>query len=194
MLSETKIEAIWNKFHAPLRAFIRRRVRDRAIADDLLQEVFLRVHTRIDSLRDGTKLDAWIYQITRNVIADYYRAHRLPMPLSDDLVSSEANEADEQAALALQLAPSIREMVSALPAPYREAFLLTEINGMSQVELARQLGISVSGAKSRVQRARAHLKQMLLDCCHFEFDRLGGVVNYYPRVDCCARCECARES
>lgn len=194
MLTETRIESIWNKFHVPLHAFIRRRVRDQALADDLLQEVFLRVHTRIDSLRDDTKLDAWIYQITRNVIADYYRAHRLPMPLTDELASSAANEADEQDALALQLAPSIREMVNALPAPYREAFLLTELNGMSQVELARQLGISVSGAKSRVQRARAQIKQMLLDCCHFEFDRRGGVVNYYPRVDYCSRCECERKT
>ncbi|MBI4670449.1 MAG: RNA polymerase sigma factor SigZ [Chloroflexi bacterium] len=186
MLIETRTESIWNQFHVPLHAFIRQRVHDQGAADDLLQEVFLRVHTRIETLRDETKLNAWLYQITRNVISDYYRTHRLPAPLSEDLTE---NEADAQDALALQLAPSIREMVNTLPPVYREAFLLTEINGLSQVELARQLGISVSGAKSRVQRARAQIRQMLLDCCHFEFDRLGGVVNYYPRVDCCKRCE-----
>lgn len=187
MRNDLQIESLWKQFYAPLRAFIARRVDDPAATDDLLQDVFLRIHTRIETLHDETRLDAWIYQITRNVIADYYRARKQMAPLSEELPAAENEVRDE---LAFQLAPSIRGMVSALPPTYREAFLLTEINGLSQVELAQRLGISVSGAKSRVQRARAQIRQMLLDCCHFEFDRRGGIVNYYPRVHCCRRCEC----
>ena len=179
-------EAIWREFHTPLRAFIRRRVPDDQLADDLLQDVFLRIHSRIETLRDDTRLQAWIYQITRNAIADHYRAHPALAPLSDELPAPQLERDD----LAEQLAPGIRQMLMTLPAVYREAFILTEVNGMSQVELARRLGISVSGAKSRVQRARAHLKRLLLECCHFEFDHLGGVVDYYPRIDCCRRCKC----
>lgn len=187
---------LWTRFHAPLHAFIRHRVGDAAAADDILQDVFVRIHTRIDTLREDAKIQAWIYQITRNAIADYYRARH-----TDPIVPSLVDEAEgsietvfpteaEQDNLAQELAPSVRAMIDALPATYREALLLTDIHGMSQVELAQHLGISLSGAKSRVQRARAKVKQMLLDCCHFEFDRLGGVVNYFPRVDCCAKCEC----
>jgi RNA polymerase sigma-70 factor (ECF subfamily) len=82
-----------------------------------------------------------------------------------------------------ELAPSVAAMVNVLPEPYREALYLTEYQGLSQRDLATRLGLSFSGAKSRVQRAREKLKQLLLDCCHFEFDRLGRVIDYQPR--CC---------
>lgn len=187
MLSKIKLESLWEKFHKPMAAFVRARVSNADAADDLVQDIFLRIHTRIDTLRDESKIDAWVYQIARNAITDYYRAQKRTVPLSDEIPQADAVEQDE---LAMQLAPAIRVMVNTLPPVYREAFLLTEINGMSQVELAARLGISVSGAKSRVQRARTQLRQMLLDCCHFEFDRLGGVINYYPHVNCCERCAC----
>lgn len=186
MLTPQDTESIWREFHAQLRNFIRRRVRDDALADDLLQLVFIRIHTRIESLRDETKLNAWVYQIARNVIADHYRAQSNATTLTED-IPEPAAEPDN---LADELAPGIRSFVDALSPTYRDAFLLTQVNGMSQVELAHHLGISVSGAKSRVQRARAQVRQMLLACCHFELDRLGGVINYYPRVDCCQQCAC----
>ena len=185
MMSSLDTESLWREFHAQIFKFIRRRVREDALAEDLTQQVFLRIHTRIETLRDETKIAAWIFQIARNVIADHYRAQSESTPLHDE-IPEPAADADD---LAEQLAPSIRNFVNALPPNYRDAFLLTEVQGISQVELARQLDISVSGAKSRVQRARAQLRQMLLDCCHFEFDRLGGVVDYSPRVHCCKRCD-----
>jgi RNA polymerase sigma-70 factor (ECF subfamily) len=78
-------------------------------------------------------------------------------------------------------------MVTALPGPYREALLLTEYAGLTQQELAVRAGISLSGAKSRVQRGRERLKQLLLDCCHVELDRRGGIIDYRPN---CAGCSC----
>ena len=77
-------------------------------------------------------------------------------------------------------------MVAALPETYREALRLTEYQGLSQKALGERLGISFSGAKSRVQRARAKVKEQLLDCCHFQFDRVGQIIDYQSRRDCCA--------
>jgi RNA polymerase sigma-70 factor (ECF subfamily) len=77
-------------------------------------------------------------------------------------------------------------MVDALPESYREALRLTEYAGLSQKQLGERLGISFSGAKSRVQRARAKIKQQLLDCCHFQLDHAGRIVDYQPRCACCA--------
>jgi RNA polymerase sigma-70 factor, ECF subfamily len=76
-------------------------------------------------------------------------------------------------------------MVNELPEPYRQALLLTEYQGLNQKQMAERLGISVSGAKSRVQRAREKLRDMLLNCCHFEFDRRGRIVDYYEHCCCC---------
>jgi RNA polymerase sigma-70 factor (ECF subfamily) len=66
-----------------------------------------------------------------------------------------------------------------LPEPYSQALILTEYEGLSQKEMAERLGISFSGAKSRVQRARRKLRDLLLQCCHFELDRRA-FLDYYP--------------
>lgn len=76
-----------------------------------------------------------------------------------------------------------------LPDPYRDAIVLTQFEGLSQKELADRFGISASGAKSRVQRGRAVLKALLLECCQFEFDRRGSVIDCTPRQKTkCAEC------
>jgi RNA polymerase sigma-70 factor (ECF subfamily) len=180
-------ETIWNEFSSKLRQFILLRVSDPEAAEDILQDVFIKIHNRIDTLNDQDKLESWIYQITRNAIIDYYRAQKVTLDLDEKLTAPEDEDAEDAEK---QLAPSLKAMVNALPRDYREAILLTEFDGMSQKELGERLGISFSGAKSRVQRAREKLKGMLLDCCHFEFDHFGKVIDYKPRPDCCARCEC----
>jgi len=90
-------------------------------------------------------------------------------------------EEDPEAVLAL----SLEEMINELPEPYRQALILTAYQGLSQKQMAESLGISLSGAKSRVQRAREKLRDMLLRCCHFELDRRGRIVDYYQRCCCC---------
>ncbi|NIN68158.1 MAG: RNA polymerase sigma factor SigZ [Anaerolineae bacterium] len=181
------LESVWNQFSSQLRAFIRARVRDEQTAEDLLQEVFLRIHAKMGTLRDMTKLESWIYQITRNAIIDYYRAQRPTSDLPEIPVPWEDSHEEE---LVTRLAADVRDMAETLPDPYREAFMLTSYSGLSQKELAERLGLSYSGAKSRVQRARQKVKDMLMTCCHFEFDRRGMVIDYHePHCCCCTLAE-----
>jgi RNA polymerase sigma-70 factor (ECF subfamily) len=176
-------EKVWEEFHPQLKQFVLRRIPDEQSSEDVLQDVFLKIHTRIDTLRDEEKLQSWIYQIARNAIADYYREQRATLPLSEVPVPAEEARDDD---VIKELIPSIKVMVDSLPADYREALYLTEYQGLTQRELAERLGLSFSGAKSRVQRAREKLKKMLLDCCHFELDRRGKVIDYQPNCDCCS--------
>jgi RNA polymerase sigma-70 factor (ECF subfamily) len=172
---------IWEKYNQRLAAFIRSRV-ESDDADDILQEVFIRIHRHLCCQPDWERPDAWFYQIARNLIIDHYRSRRETVEVPDSLlVEPDLPETDPEAVLAL----SLTDLVNELPEPYRQALLLTEYQGFSQKELAKNQGISLSGAKSRVQRAREKLRQMLLNCCHFEFDRRGGVVDYYARCCCC---------
>jgi RNA polymerase sigma-70 factor, ECF subfamily len=78
-------------------------------------------------------------------------------------------------------------MIEKLPETYKEALLLSDFQGIAQREVAKKLRISLSAAKSRIQRARTMLKDLLLKCCHFEFDRYGTVYNYHPKNcnNCC---------
>ena len=176
-------EQLWESFSRPLHQFIQRRVRDPHSAEDILQDVFLKIHTHIDTLRTQERLTSWIYQITRNAIADYYRAQRPTTELSETLPVVEEVVDDD---VVRELSPCVSAMVAALPEAYREALRLTEYQGLSQKALGEQLGISFSGAKSRVQRARAKIKEQLLDCCHFQFDRAGRIIDYQSRRACCA--------
>jgi RNA polymerase sigma-70 factor (ECF subfamily) len=176
------LETIYNDFHAKLHRFIAGRISDSDTAEDILQDVYLKIHTHIDGLRETDRLESWIYQITRNAIVDYYRRARP----QDELPETLASPFDEEPEAVSELAPSVRGMLGCLPDAYRQALELTEFQGLSQVELASRLNISVSGAKSRVQRGREKLKEAFLDCCHFEFDRLGKLMDYRPKCDQCA--------
>lgn len=178
----SNLESIYTEFHSKLRNFIAGRVSDPDAAEDILQDVYLKIHSKIDGLRAEDRLESWIYQITRNAIIDYYRRTRPQDELSESLASPPDDEPDAVS----QLASSVKGMLSCIPEKYREALELTELQGLSQVELATRLDLTVSGAKSRVQRARERLKEAFLDCCHFEFDRLGRVVDYHPKCEKCA--------
>ncbi len=186
---QTTTEEVWETFHAPLQQFIRRRVSDDATAEDLLQDVFLDIHQHIDSLRDVKKLESWIYQVTRNAIIDYYRSRRATTTLEEPEALQLPEELPDEDIIT-ELLPSVRAMVLSLPAKDRQALILTEYQGLTQKELADRLGISLSGAKSRVQRARAKLKQQLLACCHFELDRRGHIIDYQPHCVCCTTDKC----
>jgi RNA polymerase sigma-70 factor (ECF subfamily) len=180
------VEMIWKTFNEPLERFIRRRVPDEDMAADLLQDVYVKIHTNMDTLRDTDRLQSWIYQIARNTVYDYYRTRKAHLEIPEELAMPDAD--DDTSA---RLAEGLRSMIEELPDEYQVALRLTELEGLTQQELAARTGLSLSGAKSRVQRGRKMLREMLLACCHFEFDRHGKVIDYYPECQCCSEVRCA---
>lgn len=183
-------ETIYQDFRLALAGFIRKRVSDAEDAEDILQDVFVKIHCNIDQLQDETRLVAWVYQITRNVINDYYRQRRELAELPDELMDEREDGVETAVTpnLTHTVAQWLLPMTEQLPEKYREAIQLVELEGMSQREMSEQLQISVSGAKSRVQRGRKQLKEVLLACCHVEFDRVGNVLDYQSRVNDCDNC------
>ena len=149
-------DVAWQEVQTKLRAYVRRRV-DGAHADDVLSEILLRLVGSQEKMEGARNPMAWIYRVAANAIADHHR-----------------KTAIESAALARCLTPMMKD----LPAPYDEALLLTEVEGLSQVVAAEKLGLSVSGMKSRVQRGRRKLKAALLRCCHVELNRRGEVLDW----------------
>jgi RNA polymerase sigma-70 factor (ECF subfamily) len=168
-------------FATPLRAFVARRAPSGVDPDDLVQEVLLRIHERLPELRDSDRLDAWIFQIARNVLADSFRARSRRAALVERL-AFEIPGADDEPAGAAELTPCLAPMIAQLADPYREAIELTELQGVTQVEAARRAGLSISGMKSRVQRGRQQLEQMLRACCEIELDVRGGVMGRGDRL------------
>jgi RNA polymerase sigma-70 factor (ECF subfamily) len=183
------IELPWQELQVHLRAFIARRVRHHADVDDLVQRVLLQIVTGLGALRDAERLHAWVYRVARNTIVDYYRSPllRREVPSGDagDLttaaeMSGTAFDEDERNALR-ELATCLAPMIRQLPPPYQDTITMTDLEGLTQADAARRAGISVSGMKSRVQRARQQLRAIVDACCRMELDRRGSILSCAPR-------------
>lgn len=169
-----KIQEIWTDLHEELRKFIFSKVRDIDKSEDIMQDVFLKIHLNIHTLSDSSKLTSWVYQITRNAVADYYRKTNLEVQIDGfDFAEQENNEP-----LYLSLNNCINQKINKLPKKYKQAILLTYLDDYSQIALAEKLNLSYSGAKTRVQRGREKLKDLIIDCKNVETDNNGNLISY----------------
>ena len=169
---------LWKDLHPRLRGFVRARIADQEAADDVAQEVLLRLHRSLAELRVEDRLDAFAYRIARNAIIDHYRARARAkeIPAAPDELTSRIDAEgdadpganDEQGVQ--ELARCLEPLVQRLSEPYREALTLTDLGGLSQVEAASVTGLSVPGMKTRVQRARAQVHELLTGCCDVALD------------------------
>ncbi len=183
MAQNVVVQDVWMEVRGRLRAFIAKRVSAEAAVEDLLQEVFLKIHDKIDQVQDPRRLVSWIFTVTRHVIIDYYRTphrHReLPAGLATDVeaLMAAGEPEDESDEPRMQLAGCLRPMMDQLAPEYRDALRLVELDGLTQQAAASKLGLSLSGMKSRVQRGRRQLKAMLHDCCLIQLDARRGVAD-----------------
>lgn len=175
----TREPDFWIEHKTRLRSYVAKRVRERGAVDDILQDVFLKAYTSLHTVKSSGSLTAWLYRIAANSITDHYRGQKPSEEISDEFPAPEP-EPDYIAELASCLQPLMAE----LPELYRLPLVLSEIEGLTQQEVATRLGLSLSGAKSRVQRGRKMLLQRLFECCDIETGRTG-IVGYQLRNKQC---------
>jgi RNA polymerase sigma-70 factor (ECF subfamily) len=178
-------EEVWQEYHSRLRAFIKSKIADDMATDDILQNVFLKIHGGLTSLKDKTKMQSWLYRIARNATMDFYRSKKPAAEFPEWLPHPE-NDPGEK--VMQELSDCLQPMIQKLPEIYREAVVLSEIQGLTLKEVAQVQGTSLSGAKSRVQRGRAQLKEMLAECCRLEFDHGGRLYDYERKGKSCDAC------
>ncbi len=168
----SEIQIIWNDLSQELSSFIIGKVKDEETSKDILQETFLKAHLNIHKLKDPSKLTSWIYQITRNNINDYFRNQRNILPIEKIELPIEEEVSYQN------LSKCINSKIEDLPDKYQEAMVLTTFKNLKQTELADYLGLSYSGTKSRVQRAKEKLKDLVIDCENIETDYNGKVIEH----------------
>lgn len=176
---------VWNQMHKRLCWYVCSRVSNEQDAEDLLQDIFLRIYNQSGSLRDAQRMEHWMYQVARNRIIDHYRSQRNWVELPETLVNDEVvvDEVAGEVTVSHYLAPYLWDVIHKLPETYQEALIQADLHGVPQQALAEKLGMSPSGAKSRVQRARQKLKEVMLHCFDFEYDARGQIMDY--RRNCC---------
>ena len=167
----------WRQYEVEIRHFLVHRTGNPADADDLLQEIFIK------ALRHGgdfCQIDnprAWLFHVARNLLVDRLRLTKTQVPLPDDLSA----EPEPELRPVDDLSQCIPRVLSELSAADREAIVLCDLQGMTQQAFAQHLGLSLPAAKSRVQRARAHMQTKLVAACQVSFDEAGAVCCFVPR-------------
>ena len=168
--------AVWSAHETELRRYLRHRLADPDEADDLLHDLFLKACRQGEAFCAVEQPRAWLFEVARNTFLDHLRRQRPMLPLPPDLTTAEAAEAPVDA-----LARCLPRVLSELSPADREAISLCDLGGMSQAAFAELKGLSLPGAKSRVQRARQRLREQLSAACQVKFDGAGQVCCFVPR-------------
>jgi RNA polymerase sigma-70 factor (ECF subfamily) len=174
----------WRALEATLRPFIARRVATPADIDDVLQETFTRVHRGASQVADDERFGPWVYRVARNAIADHHRM-RARHPVRDAEAPEVPEALDEERVFTCRIDEHIGTMVELLPEPTRTTLRLSELEGRSQADIARALGVPLTTVRSRVQRGRARLREMVEAMCAVEVDARGRLVACDHRADAC---------
>ncbi|MEX2403367.1 MAG: sigma-70 family RNA polymerase sigma factor, partial [Balneolales bacterium] len=139
----------WQAYRSNLYQFILKRVDSSTLAEDIVHDVLTKAYESQDSLSNSNKLREWLFQIARNAIIDHYRTHKQTYPLPNDLPGDEKTVQNN---VESELVSCLKPLIDKLPEHYRKAIKLSELEGLTQREVASVLRLTESGAKSRVQR------------------------------------------
>lgn len=182
-----ELKQLWPQYEDRLRQFLQTRVKNSADVDDLLQEILIKTYQHLDTVQEPEKFLSWLFQIARNTLIDYYRKSRVETFRQD--IVKEAMLTDEQPEqyeqIRQELTNCIRPLLEQLPEKYREAIEIVDLQNTSQKELANKLGLSHSAVKSRVQRGRRMLQNKFHECCYYNLDVRGNLIDYQVKPNGC---------
>lgn len=166
----------WTLHEPELRGWARHRLASTEDTEDLLQDLFLKALRQGERFCSVQNARAWLFEVARNTLADRLRVARETLALPDDLVSpvDEADAVDK-------LTACLPRVLSELSDEDRDAITLCDLQGMPQADFAQLKGLSLSAAKSRLQRARLRMKLQMTKVCQVQTDPEGHVVDFVPR-------------
>ncbi|TXD48240.1 sigma-70 family RNA polymerase sigma factor [Polaribacter sp. IC073] len=174
---------VWTSYSEDLKRFIISKVKNTTIADDILQDTFIKIHTKLHTLKDITKLKSWCFTIARNAILDYWKWTNKTFEIANfengtEIPSEEHTEKD-----------CLRGILKQLPKKYREPLFLSDIRGLKQQEVANLLKQSLPTTKSQIQRARKLIAKGFMDCCGFVLNKEGNLIGEIQEKADCKICE-----
>jgi RNA polymerase sigma-70 factor (ECF subfamily) len=175
-------QQVWKKYSEDLKRFIFSKVKNDVATDDVLQDTFIKIHTKLHTLKDVTKLKSWIFSIARNSILDYFKSNNKTFEFAnfESETIIEENIHTEKDCL--------RGILQNLPKKYRDPLFLSDIKGLKQQEVAKQLKQTLSTTKSQIQRARKLIAQGFIDCCGYVLNEDGKLVGEIQDKEDCKVC------
>ncbi|WP_439130289.1 sigma-70 family RNA polymerase sigma factor [Polaribacter sp.] len=173
---------VWTSYSEDLKRFIISKVKNNAIADDILQDTFIKIHTKLHTLKDTKKLKPWCFTIARNSILNYWKNTKQNFEIAnfEEKTSWVEDYHTEQDCL--------QGILKKLPKKYSTPLFLSDIKGLKQQEIANQLNQSLSTTKSQIQRARKLIAKGFMDCCGFKMNEDGFLVGEIKAKEDCKVC------
>lgn len=171
---------------------IRKKVNNVHDAEDILQDVFVKLYSSKGSFKNSDNPKAFIYQVANNTVIDYYRKKKVVPKAAECFVNS-AEDENDSINLNDEITCCLRKMIDELPKAQQEALLLHDIEGLRHKEISTTKDISISASKMRVKRGKESLKRILEECCTFEVDKYGNIVDYELKKDKCTRCDLSKK-
>ncbi|MBE7628473.1 sigma-70 family RNA polymerase sigma factor [Tenacibaculum piscium] len=181
--SELTTNYIWKKYSDDLKYFILSNVKNASNTDDILQNTFIKIHTKINTLKDTTKLKSWVFSIARNSILDYFKNNNKTFEFANFETSTNIKSAEIHTAK-----DCLEGILKNLPKKYRIPLLLSDIQGVKQQEIADTLQQSLSTTKSQIQRGRKMITKGFIDCCGFVTNENGKLVGEIKDKKDCKIC------
>ncbi|MCB1657125.1 MAG: sigma-70 family RNA polymerase sigma factor [Pseudomonadales bacterium] len=165
MTTTTLIPDLWQDYHQRLTHYVLKRINNKNDAQDIVQTVFLKIQQHPPQLKTMPQLEAWLLQVTKNTLVDYWRKLKPSTSLLEehDYALEEDPEPNENPWL--NLSCCLLAMMKDLPDKYRQAVELADLKEVKHKDIAQMMGISESGVKSRVKRGREKLRDLLVSCC-----------------------------
>jgi len=174
---------VWTSYSEDLKRFIVSKVKDVTIADDILQDTYLKIHTKLHTLKDVKKVKSWCFTIARNVVLDHWKSTNKTFAIADFETESEIKENSHTEK------DCLRAILKNVPKKYRDPLFLADIKGLKQEEVANQLQQNLATTKSQIQRARKLIVQGFLDCCGFVINKKGNLVGEIQEKEDCNVCK-----
>lgn len=178
-MNDCNIFEIWEEYKSSLYGYIKKRVTDEDDAKDILQDVLLKSYQYCSNGKTVIYLKSWLYKITQNTIIDYHKKANKNISISFDLV-----EANGEKSILGEASDYIKILLKLLPKDYATPLYMSDIEGISQENISKSLGLTLPNTKSRIQRARVKLKERFLECCVVSFGENGEMVSFDIKPQC----------
>ncbi|WP_052467029.1 sigma-70 family RNA polymerase sigma factor [Psychroserpens damuponensis] len=175
------INEVVQEFYNYLKSYILSKVNNVTVAEDIVQEVMIKLIESHQKNKEINNIKAWLFQVSRNTIYDYYKKHNMEYNLDNEWhLEAEVDSDLSKILVSDYVIPAIK----LLPEKYATPLMLSDIDKISQKDIAKQLHLELSATKMRIQRARTKLRALFVECCHLEYDKQGNFIDCTIKTSC----------
>lgn len=175
------LNEVTQEFYNYLKSYILGKVKDKTQAEDIVQDVMIKLIESYQKKTEIKNIKAWLFQVSRNTIYDYYKQNNLEFNLDNDWNIEDESSSEFSKIL---VSDYIIPMIELLPKDYSNPLMLSDIDKIPQKDIAKQLNLELSATKMRIQRARKKLRELFVECCHLEYDKHGNFIGCSIKTAC----------